>query len=139
MKFYTKPRSKPTVIIVTMIDIFSVLLIFFIVATTFKKEMPAIKISLPEAKEGAPISQVEPVVLTVTSEEKIFLNTREIPVLQLGDTLHQLGKQSPLPSLALQADKKASFGLIIKVMDMAKSAGFPQLPAYIDQEVKPKS
>ncbi len=133
MKFYEKPRRKPTIIIVTMIDIFCVLLIFFIVATTFRRSLPAVKISLPEAKTGVPVSQTEPLILSVTPDEKIFLNTKEIPLAQLRDTLHQLGQQKPLPFLAMQADKKVPFGLIIKVMDAAKAAGFTQLPAFIDQ------
>lgn len=138
MKFYVKPRRKPTIIIVTMIDVFCVLLIFFIVATTFRKSLPAIKIMLPEAKAGVPISQTEPLILTVSSNEKIFLNSKEIPLSALNETFAQLGKQNPQPTIALQADKKASFGLIIKVMDAAKAAGFPQLPAFIDPEAVAK-
>lgn len=127
------------IIIVTMIDVFCVLLIFFIVATTFRKSLPSIKISLPEAKAGVPMSQTDPLILSINSEEKIFLNSKEIPFLKLNETFAQLGKQTPQPSLAMQADKKVSFGLIIKVMDAAKAAGFAQLPAFIDQEapVKP--
>lgn len=134
MKFYTKPRRKPIIIIVTMIDIFCVLLIFFIVATTFRKSLPAIKVSLPEAKEGVPVSQTEPLILSVTADEKIFLNTHEVSLPRLNDTLQELKKQSPQPLLAMQADKKAPFGLIIKIMDAAKAAGFSQLPAFIDRE-----
>jgi biopolymer transport protein ExbD len=134
MHFYVKPRRKPTIIIVTMIDVFCVLLIFFIVATTFRKSLPAVKISLPEAKEGVPVSQTEPIILSVTSKEKIFLNKKEIPISQLDEELTKLGKQSPKPSIAMQADKKAPFGVIIKVMDAAKQAGFDQLPAFIQQE-----
>ncbi len=134
MKFYAKPRRKPTIIIVTMIDIFCVLLIFFIVATTFRRSMPAIKISLPEAKQGATVSQTEPVILSVTADEKIFVNAKEIAIAQLGEMLQQLGKQSPPPPVAMRADKKASFGLIIKIMDAAKAAGFAELPAVIEPE-----
>lgn len=134
MKFYNKPRRRPTIIVVTMIDVFCVLLIFFIVATTFRKSLPAVKISLPDAKEGVSVSQTEPLILSITAEEKIFLNTREVPISQLNDTLLKLGKQLPQPSLAMQVDKKAPFGLIIKVMDAAKAAGFNQLPAFIEHE-----
>jgi biopolymer transport protein ExbD len=139
MQLYHRQRRKPTIIIVTMIDIFSVLLIFFIVATTFRKTLPAIKIALPEAKSGAPIGQTEPLILTVTADEKILLNTRSLDLKQLQDVLQELGKQNPPPPIAMNADKKAPFGLIIKVMDAAKAAGFSQLPAFIDQEpVSPK-
>ncbi len=134
MRFYQKPRRKPTIIIVTMIDVFSVLLIFFIVATTFKRTPSTIRISLPEAKEGAPASQVEPMLLTITPDEKIYLNSKEIPLATLGETLQRLGKQTPQPTIAMQADKKAPFGLIIKIMDAAKAAGFSQLPAFIERK-----
>lgn len=139
MRFYVKPRRKPTVIIVTMIDVFCVLLIFFIVATTFRKSLPAVKISLPEAKAGVPISQTEPHILSVTADEKILLDNKAVPLAQLNNTLEQLGKQTPRPPIAMQADKKAPFGLIIKVMDAAKAAGFEQLPAFIEQEMPPRS
>ena len=137
MRFYAKPRRKPTIIVVTMIDIFCVLLIFFIVATTFRRSMPAIKIVLPEAKQGVPVNQTEPIILSVAANETIYLNAKEVPIAQLNDVLMQMGKQIPQPLLALQADKKASFGLIIRVMDAAKAAGFAQLPAFIDPENPP--
>lgn len=117
-----------------MIDIFCVLLIFFIVATTFRRSNPAIKIALPEATTGQPVSATEPVILTVASDEKIYLNAKEIPLAQLRETLRQLGGQTPQPSLAMQADRKAPFGLIVKVMDAAKEAGFTTLPAFIEQD-----
>jgi biopolymer transport protein ExbD len=125
------------IIVVTMIDIFCVLLIFFIVATTFRRSSPAIKISLPQAKTGQPVSAAEPVILTVAPDEKIYLDSKEVPLAQLRDTLLQLGKQTPQPSLAMQADKKAPFGLIVKVMDAAKEAGFTTLPAFIEQGSPP--
>ena len=136
MKFYNKPRRRPTVIVVTMIDVFSVLLIFFIVATTFRKSMPAITISLPEAKAGVSVSQTEPVVITVTADEKILLGAREVPLSELDKTLAELGQRTPQPPVAMQADKKAPFGLIIRIMDAAKAAGFSQLPAYIERREK---
>jgi biopolymer transport protein ExbD len=135
MKFYTRPRRKPSIIIVTMIDVFSVLLIFFVVATTFRKSMiPAVKISLPEAKSGTLTSQTEPIILTITPEEKIFLNSKEVSLIQLKEFFNQMGKQEPQPAIAMQADKRVSFGIIIKVMDFAKEAGFSQLPAFIDED-----
>ncbi|MDD2707097.1 MAG: biopolymer transporter ExbD [Verrucomicrobiae bacterium] len=134
MQLFQRTPRKPTVIIVTMIDVFSVLLIFFVAATTFKKTLPAVKISLPEAKSGAPLSQTEPLILSITPDEKIYLNAKELSVSQLRNALQEMGKQNPQPTLAMQADKKASFGLVIKVMDAAKAAGFTQLPAFIDQE-----
>ena len=48
MKFYTRQRRMPQVIIVSLIDVFVILLIFTIVTTTFKQDQPAVTIALPE-------------------------------------------------------------------------------------------
>ena len=52
MKFYTRPRRTPQVIIVSLIDIFAILLIFVIVTTTFKRSQPEVTIKLPESKSA---------------------------------------------------------------------------------------
>ncbi len=117
-----------------MIDVFCVLLIFFIVATTFRKNVPVVKISLPEAKAGVSVNQTEPVIISVTADEKISLDGKELSHKKLGEMLTELGKKSPQPIVALQADKKASYGLIIKIMDAAKTAGFGELQSYIEPE-----
>ena len=51
MRFTTrKQRQAPAVIIISLIDILIVLLIFLMVTTTFK-QFPAVKLTLPEAKQ----------------------------------------------------------------------------------------
>ena len=56
MTFYTRKRRAPSVIIVSLIDILAILLIFFIVTTTFQRNQPQLQINLPESKtaEEAP-------------------------------------------------------------------------------------
>lgn len=134
MKFYNKPRRKPTIIVITMIDVFCVLLIFFIVATTFRKNLPTVTIDLPDAKASATQNMIEPQVISIANDEKIYLNGKETTLTHLTETFIKWGKQNPQPPIALQADKKAPFGLIIKIMDAAKAAGFPQVPAFIEQQ-----
>jgi len=84
------------------------------------------------------MSQDGPLVLSITPDEKIFLNTREVSLAQLSEALEELGKQEPRPKIAMRADKKAPFGLVVKVMDVAKAAGFTQLPAFVEQETENK-
>ena len=95
-------------------------------------------IALPEAKAGSAINLTEPMILSVAPDEKIYLNGKEVTFSKLKETFMKLGKQNPQPPIGLQADKKAPFGLIIRIMDAAKEAGFSQLPAFIEQENQPK-
>ena len=139
MRFYVPQKRKPTIIIVALIDIMTVLLIFFAVATTFKKSHPILKIELPEAGSGEKASTQHPLLITITPppNEKVYLNGQEIPLSQLESRLKEERKKEAEVTIALQSDRKASFGLVVKVMDVARKAGFEQLPAFIEQEKAP--
>ena len=52
MQFYTRKRRNLFVNVVSLIDILAILLIFFIVTTTFRKKQPQVQINLPESKEA---------------------------------------------------------------------------------------
>jgi biopolymer transport protein ExbD len=124
MKFYTRPRRTPQVIIVSLIDVFVILLIFTIVTTTFKKEQPAFAIKLPESKtaSSAPEGQ-EPVVLTISPEDTLFLDAQPITMEDLKPAIEKLVQANDKRPLALNADKKAPFGTVIKVIDVLREAG----------------
>ena len=69
MNFYQRKRRMPAVIIVSLIDIFAILLIFVIVTSTFKRPQPAVTIKLPESTTAAPQPQAANLLeLSVSSE-----------------------------------------------------------------------
>jgi biopolymer transport protein ExbD len=135
MKFYTPKPRKTSIIIVSLVDVMTVLLIFFAVATTFKKTQPILKIDLPEAGSGEKAPSQQPIVITVAPppNERILVNGEEVAIQQLGARLKKERDKDPNVGIALQSDRKASFGLVVRIMDVARSAGFEQLPAFIDQ------
>ncbi len=134
MKFYTRKRRMPQVIIVSLIDIFAILLIFVIVTTTFKREQPAVTIKLPESKTGVASEQAtEPVVLTISPEADIYLDAKKITIEELKPALQEMMIAKPHQTLALNADTKAPFGTVIKVIDVLREAGVKgNLAAFID-------
>ena len=130
MKIAVRKRRAPSIIIVSLVDILTILLIFFVVSTTFKRDQPEVQINLPESKTSTKASsELEHTVVSVNETDEIRLDGQVIPVEELETSVRNL----PAPrraSLALQADKKASFGTIIKVMDALKLAGVKNLPAF---------
>jgi biopolymer transport protein ExbD len=60
-----------------------------------------------------------------------------VPLLGLESRLKEERKKNPEVAIALQSDRRASFGLVVKVMDIARKAGFEQLPAFIQPEKAP--
>ena len=130
MNFAVRKRRAPSIIIVSLVDILTILLIFFVVSTTFKKDQPEVQINLPESKTAtkAP-AELEHAIVTVDEADAIKLNDRPVAVDELESAVRNLS-QTQKASLALQADRKASFGTIIKVMDALKLAGVRNLPAF---------
>ena len=130
MNFAVRKRRAPSIIIVSLVDILIILLIFFVVSTTFKKDQPEVQINLPESKTAtkAP-AELEHAIVTVDEADAIKLDGRPVDVNELEGAVRNLS-QTQKASLAVQADRKASFGTIIKVMDALKLAGVRNLPAF---------
>ena len=124
MNFMPRRRRKPEIIIVSLIDIFAILLIFMVMTSQFKTEQPEVTIKLPESKSAvAAENPGHPVVLSISETEEIYLDAKRIPLLDLRAALEGLLEQTPPPTLALNADRKAPFGTIIQVLDVLKEAG----------------
>ena len=138
MKFYTRKRRAPSVIIVSLIDILAILLIFFIVTTTFRINQPQLQINLPESKsaEQAPAENNEPLVLRVKSAEEITLDEKPVTLESLAASLKTLRDQAPQRPIAMQADREAPFGVVVKVLDALREAGVKNIPAFTQPEQK---
>lgn len=132
MRFYTRKRRAPSIIIVSLIDILAILLIFFIVTTTFQKTQPQLQINLPESKtaEQSPAEKSDPLVLRIKSSEEITLDEKPVTIDALTATLISLREKSPDRPIAMQADREAPFGVVVKALDALKAAGVKNIPAF---------
>ena len=134
MKIAVRKRRAPSIIIVSLVDILTILLIFFVVSTTFKKDQPEVQINLPDSKTATTATaDLDHAIVSVNAEDEIRLDGQVVLVEDLEESVRNL-PQTKRASLALQADRKASFGTIIKVMDALKLAGVKNLPAFTHSE-----
>ena len=126
-----KRRSAPTIIIISLIDILIVLLIFLMVSTTFKQQ-PALKLALPESKQGKPgASENSPIIVTIARQSPfLYLNTDPVTPERLQSELLSRAAKNPQVTLAIRADTDAPFGQIVKVMDIAKLAHIKSVSAF---------
>ena len=134
MNFSVRKRRAPVIIIVSLVDILIILLIFFVVSTTFKKDQPEVQINLPESKTAQKKpSELAHAIVSIDQNDEVKLDGRVVNVDELENAVRGLPEERK-STLALQADKKASFGTIIKVMDALKLAGVKNLPAFTREE-----
>ncbi|MEY2509557.1 MAG: biopolymer transport protein ExbD [Verrucomicrobiota bacterium] len=130
MKIAVRKRRAPSIIIVSLVDILTILLIFFVVSTTFKRDQPEVQINLPDSKTSTKASsEQEHAVVSVSENDEVRLDGQIVSVDELETSVKNL-PPARRASLALQADKKSSFGTIIRVMDALKLAGVKNLPAF---------
>jgi biopolymer transport protein ExbD len=136
MQFYTRKRRSPFINIVSLIDILAILLIFFIVTTNFRKPQPQLQINLPDSKsaEATASSQKEPAVLRVKSEKEITLDEKPVTIENLTATLQKIRETQPSRGIAMQADREAPFGTVVKILDALKAAGLRDVPAFTQPE-----
>jgi biopolymer transport protein ExbD len=136
MQFYTRKRRTPLINIVSLIDILAILLIFFIVTATFRKPEPQLQINLPDSKsaEATAAAQKEPAILRVKSEKEITLDEKPVTIESLTSSLKKLRESQPSRGIAMQADREAPFGVVVKILDSLKAAGLQDVPAFTQPE-----
>jgi len=131
MRFYTKRRKMPSITVVSLIDILAILLIFFIVTTTFKDRLPQLQINLPESK-SATTSTVVPkkaVILQIKGTDQITFDGKPVTPSGIPAAIREAQKKNPGCSITMQADKEAPFGTVVSVLDALQEAGIKNVPA----------
>ncbi|HWQ92582.1 MAG TPA: biopolymer transporter ExbD [Clostridia bacterium] len=140
MRFYArKRRQPPAIIIVALIDILIVLLIFLMVTTAFKQQ-PALKLALPESSQAQQTgaNEAAPLVVTIDPQGGLRLGPEGKPVTadRLRDELTSAVSKNPELKLAINADKAAPFGQIVRVMDAAKAARIKSVNAFTKEPAR---
>jgi len=134
VKFYTQRRSAPVVPLVSLIDILTILLLFFIVTMTFPEKKHALTINLPKSSglQGASAPEGR-LVVAVGADERVLLGDQEVALGDLGAALGRLRAENPDVKLELKADEKLPLGVLVKVWDAFNQAGIAvkDVPARI--------
>ena len=135
MHFYRRRRVSPVITIVSLVDILTMVLMFFVYTTTFKTATPQVQIVLPEVKDKSQAtSETKPAFLAISKTGEIFLDDKPITVDELGAAMKKL--QGENRSVAMRADEEAPFGKIMAVLDALKGAGVEHIPALTRQAGK---
>ncbi len=131
MKFRRKPRENVEINLASLIDVVFILLLFFVVTTTFTRETQ-LKVDLPEAASGTPPEQTElkQVEVLIGADGAYSVNGKALLESNLSNLMAALQKESEgdnsLP-LIISADGKTPHQAVITAMDAAGKLGFSHL------------
>jgi biopolymer transport protein ExbD len=130
MKFKRRAKLEKGMLDLTpMVNIFFLLFVFFLFTSSFIFQ-PGIKVSLPKAVTSDVVQQ-DNVVLTVTREDKIYLEDKEITQAELDSRLNALNKDRM--GLLIKADSRAPLGRIVQIWDACRREGVSQVNIATNQ------
>ncbi len=107
--------------ITPMLDIVFIMLIFFIVTTSFTKETGA-EIIKPEADQAIRL-QKGTILVGIRSNDEVWMNKRRIEVREVRAMVERAKAENPEGSVVIVADKGSRIGVVTQVMDQVKLAG----------------
>ena len=134
MRLSIKKKKNVSINITSLIDVMFLLLIFFMVSSTFI-ERPGMKLDLPEA-ETSETTLVKDLNLQMPSDGTVVLNERDISIDNVLNEIKDAISKNNSTTLILQADKSIPHGSVVHVMDEAKKAGVKKIVIAISTPEK---
>ncbi|GLQ72384.1 biopolymer transporter ExbD [Vibrio sp. vnigr-6D03] len=121
----TKAKEDATVDLTSMLDIVFIMLIFFIVTSSFVKES-GVEVNRPQAAHAS--SQKDAgIFIAITASNDVYIDKRRVDVERVQAVLETVLLDKPDASLVIQADKHSYNGTVVEVMDAAKGAGVDKI------------
>ncbi len=108
--------------ITPLTDIFLVLLIIFMVTTAVTIESAA-HVDLPKAEQAQTKEKPKGVLVTYTSSHQIFVGQQSVTLSQLAPVLHDALMKKSEKLVVFQGDPKVMLGDMVRILDIAKTAG----------------
>lgn len=104
-----------------LLDIVFIMLIFFIVTSTFVKE-PGVDVNRPDASTARE-RKFAAILVAVTEDNKIFINKDEVQLEEVRVNVEGLKRENPKGTAVVQIDAKADTRYLVEVVDQIKAAG----------------
>jgi biopolymer transport protein ExbD len=123
-------KSESEVNLTPMLDVVFIMLIFFIVTASFVKES-GIEISRPGASTAVRKERGN-ILIAISANDQIWMNRRQVDPRALRANIERAHAENPQGAVVIQADKEAKTGLLVQVMDAARSAGVKDISLAAD-------
>jgi len=114
-----------------MLDIVFIMLIFFIVTTSFVKES-GVTVSTPQAQTASQQENTN-IFIAITTEGEVWIDRRPVDPRSVRAIVARLHADNPEGSVIIQADENAATGMLVEVMDEVRLAGVEGIAIAADK------
>ncbi len=119
-----------TIDMTPMLDIVFIMLIFFIVTTSFVKES-GVSVSRPSASTASEDKKGN-IMVAIKPNGEIWIDKRSIDVRSVRANIEKLRAETPESGVVIQADTDSRTGLLVQVMDQIRLAGVSNISIAAD-------
>jgi len=119
----TEPMGEINV--TPLVDVMLVLLIIFMITAPLLTQ--GVNVDLPETESSALQQNIEPLVITIRANGKIFMQKHAIKINQLAPRIKAMQKQKPGIPVFIRGDAKTPYGRVASVMSSLETAGIKKV------------
>ncbi|MEN8662035.1 MAG: ExbD/TolR family protein [Lentimonas sp.] len=120
MSLIIRKRRQPTINIVPLVDVLTVLLFFFLVTMQFK-QVSTLNITVPKIETAGNNEIKEQVVVALSPEGEVYLNDRLLEMGQFKAAIKLVGEMTPDIPILLIADEEVPLKHVTEVMDVCRT------------------
>ncbi|MDE0119736.1 MAG: biopolymer transporter ExbD [Bdellovibrionales bacterium] len=131
-RMFKRKEEESGIDLTPMLDVVFIMLIFFIVTTSFVKES-GIDVSRPSAKTAKKKQQAS-ILVAINQSGEIWIQRRKVDIRSVRANIERLHAESPEGTVVIQADKRSETGLLVDVMDQIRQAGVESIAVSADQK-----
>ena len=117
-----------------MLDVVFIMLIFFIVTTSFVKES-GVSVSSPQAQTASQQENVN-IFIAITAGGEVWVDRRPVDPRSVRAIVARLHADNPEGSVIIQADEDAATGMLVEVMDQVRLAGVEKIAIPADRRAE---
>ena len=133
MRFAPGSEEDYSLQLTSLIDVVFLLLIFFMVSTSFVDFTRRMDIQLPQSKKSADVAWAENFLLEIGVERKLTLNGKEITIDALERRLLEARRAPGRRTLIIKAAKRLDYGFVVRIMGISFSAGIRDISVAVKQ------
>jgi len=124
-----KQREEPDINLAPLLDVVFLLLIFFMVSTTFKRDT-TLKVDLPESSAAPVTAKQEVIELTINREGQYYIGNKKVINSELSTLMRALtqeAKGNEDTPLVIRADANTPHQFVVRALDAARQLGILNL------------
>ena len=132
-KKHTSADDEAQIDMTPMLDIVFIMLIFFIVTTSFVKEK-GLEVNRPKENQNQVNQPSKALSIRIDELGKIMMNGREVDIRRVVANIQTFLAENNTDSAAIQAHENTEHGIVVEVMDQAKEAGIAKVSVLVKKD-----